>query len=93
MTAAPDKLVVEGLSKRFESRDDGGAVVALAGADLRVAPGEFVSIVGPSGCGKSTLFNIVAGLTRPTRGRVLLDGAEPRDAARAASATCRRRTC
>jgi ABC-type nitrate/sulfonate/bicarbonate transport system ATPase subunit len=77
MAAAPDKLVVEGLSKRFESRDGGGAVVALAGADLRVAPGEFVSIVGPSGCGKSTLFNIVAGLTRPTRGRVLLDGAEP----------------
>lgn len=76
MTAAPDKLVVEDLSKRF-SGEQGGAVVALAGADLRVAPGEFVSIVGPSGCGKSTLFNIVAGLTRPTRGRVLLDGEEP----------------
>ena len=33
-----------------------------------------MSIVGPSGCGKSTLFNVVSGLLRPTRGRVLLDG-------------------
>ena len=76
MTAAPDKLRVEGLSKRFPGAD-GGAVDALAGVDLRVAPGEFVSIVGPSGCGKSTLFNIVAGLTPPTGGRVLFDGEQP----------------
>jgi ABC-type nitrate/sulfonate/bicarbonate transport system ATPase subunit len=73
---ATAKLVVEGVGKRFDG-EAGEAVVALAGADLTVAPGEFVSIVGPSGCGKSTLFNIVAGLTRPTRGRVLLDGEEP----------------
>jgi ABC-type nitrate/sulfonate/bicarbonate transport system ATPase subunit len=73
---APAKLVVEAVGKRFDG-DDGEPVVALAGADLTVAPGEFVSIVGPSGCGKSTLFNIVAGLTRPTHGRVLLDGEEP----------------
>ncbi len=79
MAAAPDKLVVEGLSKRFESRDDGGAVVALAGADLQVAPGEFVSIVGPSGCGKSTLFNIVAGLIAPDpRGASCSTASEPR---------------
>jgi ABC-type nitrate/sulfonate/bicarbonate transport system ATPase subunit len=67
--SAPAKLAVERVAHRF----DGGAE-ALAEVDLAVAPGEFVSLVGPSGCGKSTLFNIVAGLIRPTRGRVLLDG-------------------
>jgi ABC-type nitrate/sulfonate/bicarbonate transport system ATPase subunit len=72
----PAKLAVEGVAKRFEG-DDGAPVVALAGVDLHVAAGEFVSLVGPSGCGKSTLFDIVAGLTPPTEGRVLLDGEQP----------------
>ncbi|GAA5180936.1 ABC transporter ATP-binding protein [Rugosimonospora acidiphila] len=47
---------------------------ALSGVSLRIADGELVSIVGPSGCGKSTLLRCVAGLVRPTQGRVLLDG-------------------
>jgi ABC-type nitrate/sulfonate/bicarbonate transport system ATPase subunit len=69
------KLRAEGLSLTYSGRED--EVVALAGADLKVGSGEFVSIVGPSGCGKSTLFNILAGLLRPSSGRVLLDGSEP----------------
>ena len=44
----------------------------LAGVDLAVEPGEFVSIIGPSGCGKSTLLNIVAGLDQPDSGSVSL---------------------
>jgi NitT/TauT family transport system ATP-binding protein len=44
----------------------------LGPLDLSVHEGEFVSIVGPSGCGKSTLLRIVAGVLRPTRGRVFL---------------------
>lgn len=47
----------------------------IANLSLPIAPGESVSIVGPSGGGKSTLLNLFAGLLRPTRGRVLFDGA------------------
>lgn len=67
------KLEVRGVTKTFGS--GAGSVTALAGVDLEVAPGEFVSVIGPSGCGKSTLFNILAGLDSPSTGQVLLDGA------------------
>jgi len=53
---------------------DGGTYVALKNIDLKIQKGEFVSLVGHSGCGKSTLLNIVAGLARPTKGGVLLEG-------------------
>jgi NitT/TauT family transport system ATP-binding protein len=48
----------------------GAAVPALDRVSLRVGTGEFVCLVGASGCGKSTLLNLVAGLDRPTAGRV-----------------------
>ena len=51
-------------------------VPALCNASFSIEPGEFVSIVGPSGSGKSTLFYILGGLTRPTSGRVIIDGAD-----------------
>jgi NitT/TauT family transport system ATP-binding protein len=50
---------------------------AISGADLRVAPGEFVALIGPSGCGKTTLLNIIAGLIRPTEGTVHVHGRAP----------------
>jgi len=53
----------------------GSRVRALDGVSLNVQPGEFVSLVGPSGCGKSSLLGILAGFTKPSAGRVLLDGA------------------
>ncbi|MBL0420890.1 ABC transporter ATP-binding protein [Ramlibacter sp. AW1] len=46
--------------------------VALKPVDLKIAEGEFVTLLGPSGCGKSTLLKMVAGLLAPTDGRLLL---------------------
>ncbi len=54
-------------------RSTSGPVPAIEKVDLAVRQGEFVSLVGPSGCGKSTLLLIVAGLLRPSGGRVLVD--------------------
>jgi NitT/TauT family transport system ATP-binding protein len=51
-------------------------VVALRDISLTIEKNELITIVGPSGCGKSTLLRLVAGLIRPTRGRIVLDGAE-----------------
>ncbi|MBL8931008.1 MAG: ABC transporter ATP-binding protein [Kineosporiaceae bacterium] len=51
-----------------------GAVTALTGVDLAVAPGEFVSLIGPSGCGKSTLLRLVADLETATAGTVAVFG-------------------
>jgi len=47
---------------------------AVDGFDLKVAKGEFVTIVGPSGCGKSTLLSVVDGLIQPRGGQVLING-------------------
>ena len=62
-------VVVDGVHKVFGG---GGAddVRALAGIDLTVTPGEFVSLIGPSGCGKSTLLRLIGDLLEPTAGPV-----------------------
>lgn len=65
-------LCVENLTKRFHQ---GGVVIeALRQVSLEVHQGEFVAVMGPSGSGKSTLLHLIAGLTRPDEGRVLIEG-------------------
>ncbi len=53
-----------------------GAVDVLKGIDLAIEEGELAVFVGPSGCGKSTLLRMIAGLDRPTGGRIEIDGAD-----------------
>jgi NitT/TauT family transport system ATP-binding protein len=73
-------IVIEGVDMVYEAGQR--SLRALAGIDLTVGRGEFVSIIGPSGCGKTTLLRIVGGLQEPSAGRVLIDGRPPRQAQR-----------
>ena len=52
----------------------GSTVRALDGVSMTVAPGEFLGLLGTSGSGKSTLLNLIAGLDRPTEGRLRIFG-------------------
>jgi len=74
---ATDTIVsAKGVKRRYMMGEE--EVWALAGVDLDIARGEYVSIMGPSGSGKSTLFNMIGGLDRPTEGTVLMDGHDVR---------------
>ena len=70
--ARPGAVRVEAVSKVYG--DARSAVAALDRLDLDVAPGTFVCVLGASGCGKSTLLSLVAGLDRPSSGRITVDG-------------------
>jgi len=63
-------LVIEQLRHHY------GALLAIDDVSLTVAPGEILCLLGASGCGKSTLLRMIAGVERPDRGRILLDGLE-----------------
>ncbi|KHJ53226.1 sulfonate ABC transporter ATP-binding protein [Aureimonas altamirensis] len=70
------ELIIDGVGRIFPGVRGGAPVTALQPTSLTVPANDFVTILGPSGCGKSTLLRIVAGLDRPTSGRVTLDGVE-----------------
>lgn len=67
-------LFVDSVSKSFISKHK--VTQPLDKVSLEINKGEFVCLLGPSGCGKSTLLNIIAGLEKPTSGKVTLNGQE-----------------
>jgi nitrate/nitrite transport system ATP-binding protein len=65
-----------GMTFAIKRGPSGGKFVALRDINLDIERGEFVTLIGHSGCGKSTLLNLVAGLSTPTSGVLLLDDRE-----------------
>ena len=72
--ATPPVIDLKGITKLY--RLGSTVIQALAGVDLSVDNGEYVSIMGPSGCGKSTLLNILGLLDRPNGGSYFFDGTD-----------------
>lgn len=71
-----DALKLTGVAKTF------GAVRAVDGIDLSIAPGETVALLGPNGAGKSTMINMMLGLLEPSGGKVEVFGHSPHRAVR-----------
>ena len=69
--AAVDVQSVRKIYKR-----DSQEIVVLDGLSLEVPEGEFVALMGPSGSGKTTLLNLIAGIDRPTSGKVVVSGTD-----------------
>lgn len=65
------KLKIEGLTLRYHTIDE--ETEAVKDFSLEVLEGEFLSIVGPSGCGKSTILSVIAGLLKPSEGKLYID--------------------
>lgn len=74
-------IQIDGADMVYTTR--GERLQALSSIDLRIASGEFVSLIGPSGCGKSTLLRLIADLLPPTGGRVEVHGKPASEARRA----------
>ena len=74
----PPVVELSGVGKTFGTGP--GSVLALESIDLRIDPGDFVSLIGPSGCGKSTLLRLIGDLTTPTVGDVRVNGKPARQA-------------
>ncbi|MCI1881267.1 MAG: ABC transporter ATP-binding protein [Sporolactobacillus sp.] len=72
---AAGQITFSNIRKVFPPRtEDGTPIEAIHYVNAEIRPGEFVALIGPSGCGKSTLLRLLAGLDRPTAGKVAVDG-------------------
>lgn len=80
---------IEDLHVKF--RTDSGDVHAVRGISIDVAAGEFYTLLGPSGCGKTTTLRCLAGLERPTGGRILIDNKPVHDSTSGVSVPAHRR--
>lgn len=69
------EIKAENLHKIFTDHN-GEEVRAVNNVNVTIKPGEFISLIGPSGCGKSTLLRLIAGLIKPTKGKLYLDNEE-----------------
>jgi putative ABC transport system ATP-binding protein len=78
------------LSDVTKTYDGGGMQIGLSEVSLSIPSGQFAAIMGPSGSGKSTLLNLIAGLDRPTRGTITVDGVNVGNLSEAALARYRR---
>ena len=62
------QLELSNISKSYNK------VTVVQDFNIKIADGEFLTLLGPSGCGKTTTLRMVAGFTEPTTGSILLDG-------------------
>lgn len=76
MKLMSQKISFEFVEKTFPARNGKPEFTAVSDVNLNVSEGEFLTIVGPSGCGKSTILDMLGGLTKPTKGRILINGKE-----------------
>jgi putative ABC transport system ATP-binding protein len=81
---------LRGIRKSY--RRDSLEIPVLQGIDLTVPEGEFVALMGPSGSGKTTLLNLIAGIDRPTAGRIMVAGTDVSALSESALARWRSRT-
>lgn len=70
-------LIIKDISKKFVTKHK--ETITLDNINLSFEKGEFICLLGPSGCGKSTLLNIIAGLEKPTDGKMFLHDKEIKD--------------
>jgi putative ABC transport system ATP-binding protein len=81
---------VEGVTKIYKR--DAQSITVLDGLSLTIPRGDFLALMGPSGSGKTTLLNLLAGIDRPTQGRIVVDGKDISGLGEGALAKWRSRT-
>lgn len=82
LSTRPDVTIAISVRRVGKIFDGERPVTALEDVSFDIPQGSFVSLIGPSGCGKSTLLRLVAGLSEPTSGEIVVGGDSPREARR-----------